>query len=269
MITTLIKTKVALKMGIVATGFLLMGFSDLAYEGWDFLKLRMKSTTLDKTLSDFQRHKYEKDATRLALRLISNNQEYDQLDAEVPQEMVSSILNALIQIHNSDLEEAKTVTQIHKLHTFPVPSVDHFFVVYQRNAPWATPLRLGETTTDSPEINSILSEYGLVIDKHLEWDEEKNSFHVKAKKSLNIAAIASQFSEVKGVVLIDLLMPDGDGNDIEAKRLEDRWEFDYKVKFGGCISGCKNQHTWTFQVTENDQVKFISESGDDLPDWMR
>ena len=269
MITTLIKTKLAVQASILAAGFLLMGASDLAHKGWKFIKWQIKSTVLDKTLSDFQRHRYEKDATRLALRLMSEDQPYDQLEAEVPQEMVSSILNALMQIHHSELEAAKTVTQIHKLHTFPIPSVDHFFVVYQRDAPWSMPLRLGDNTTDSPEINAILKQYGLVIDKHLEWDERKNSFHVKAKKSLNIAAIAKKFSGVEGVVLVDLLMPEGDGNDIELKRLEDRWEFDYKVKFGGCISGCKRQHIWTFQVTDNDEVYFVKESGDTLPDWMK
>jgi len=220
-------------------------------------------------LSEHLQKKYQKDATRLALRLISQDKEYHKLDVEVPDHAVQPIFNALISIHNSDLKAAKTVTRIHKLHTFPVPSVDHFFVVYKRSAKWAIPLRMGDNTTDSEEINQLLQHYGLVIDKHVEWDEEKNSFHVKATKSLNIAAIAKEFSAIEGVVLVDLLMPAGDGNDIEVKQLEDVLEVNYLIKFGSCISGCKNQRVWTFRVDRQNKVSFVGESGDELPVWMK
>jgi len=253
---------------MLAFAFVLMGFNTLANRGWSLGNLTFNNSS-DKKLSENKKQKYRKDATRLALRLISDNGEYYDLEAKVPEQEVSSIYNALVSIHESDLAEAKVVTRMHKLHTFPVPSVDQFFVVYDRTAEWAIPLRLGDMSTDSEEINNLIAEYGLVIDKHVEWDEQKNSFHIKATRSLNIAAIAKEFSKVEGVVLTDLLMPDGDGNDIEVEQVGNNLEIRFLVKFGSCITGCKSQHIWTFQVSDQNEVSFINESGDELPDWMK
>lgn len=260
------KISMALALGTV---FGLMGFNTLSSDSWSFSKLNMLWQDVDLKLSAPLQKKYEKDATRLALRLISESEEYHKLDVEVPEQAITPIYNALVSIHNSNLDAAKMVTEIHKLHTFPVPSVDHFFVVYNRKAEWAIPLRLGDNSTDSDQINELLDHYGLVIDKHVEWDEEKNSFHVKATKSLNIAAIAKEFSAIEDIVLVDLLMPSGDGNDIEVKQLENGLEVKYLIKFGSCISGCKNQHVWTFKVSNQNEVTFIGESGDELPEWMK
>ncbi|MEM8908214.1 MAG: hypothetical protein AAGD05_10250 [Bacteroidota bacterium] len=263
----LIRTKMSTGFALF-TVFGLMGFKTLAPQSWSISNWHAQWNDTKREISAHLQKKYEKDATRLALRMISQDAAYHDLDVEVPAQATTPIFNALISIHQSGLEAAKTVTRIHKLHTFPVPSVDHFFVVYNRSAEWAIPLRLGDNTTNSEEINQLLDHYGLVIDKHVEWDEEKNSFHVRATKSLNIAAIAKAFSAVEGVVLVDLLMPAGDGNDIEVKQLEQGLEVNYLVKFGSCISGCKNQHVWSFQVNPQGEVKFLGESGDALPEWM-
>ncbi|MEM1322476.1 MAG: hypothetical protein AAGG75_19590 [Bacteroidota bacterium] len=219
-------------------------------------------------ITAYKQNKYRKDATRLALRLVSDNKDYQALNAEAPKDMVSSIYDALIAVHRSNHKMARLVTRTHKLHTFPIPSVDRFFVVYKREASWARPLRLGDTTTDSEEINKLLDQYGLIIDKHVDWDEEHNSFNVRAKESLNIAPIANAFSLIEEIVLVDLLMPNGDGNDIELKKIDGGWELNYVIKFDSCISGCKKRHIWTFEVRSGNQVSFIGESGDDLPDWM-
>jgi len=269
MTNTLFKSRFLGVALLFATTFVLMGFNTLAHRGWQFSNLSVSISEIGKKLSDYKKQKYRKDATRLALRLISDNREYHNLEVEVPEQKVTSIYEALVTIHQSELEAAKTVTKIHKLHTFPIPSVDHFFVVYDRSSKWAIPLRLGDMTTDNEKINSLMKDYGLVIDKHVEWDENKNSFHVKATRSLNIAAVAKEFSKVEGVVLTDLLTPDGDGNDIEIQRLKNAWELKFLIKFGSCITGCKNQHAWTFQVTDQNEVTFINESGDELPDWMK
>ncbi|MEM9916753.1 MAG: hypothetical protein AAF990_01580 [Bacteroidota bacterium] len=219
-------------------------------------------------LSAYKQSKYRKDATRLALRLLSKGGSYSDLEAKAPEDVVESIYRALIAVHRSDHKMAKVVTETHKLHTFPVPTVDRFFVVYKREASWATPLRLGDNTTNSDAINTLLEEYGLVIDRHVEWDEEHNSFNIRATQSLNIAPIAQSFSTLDDIVLVDLLSPDGDGNDIEVKKLADGWELKYMVKFESCITGCLKRHVWTFEVNKTGKVNFMGESGDDLPDWM-
>ena len=219
-------------------------------------------------IPSYRKTKYRKDAIRLALRLKSTG-DYHQLQATVPEKEYQSIYNALIAIHQSDLPEAVEVTRNHKLHTFPAPSIDRFFVVYKKTAPWATALRLGDNTTSSDEINALLEDYGLVIDRNVEWDEEHASFHVRAKEAFNIATVAHQFSKIENVTQVDLLLPNGDGNDIEIETKDNGWNIHYKVKFDSCITGCKKQHIWSFHVDEENEVLFLSEAGDPLPDWMR
>lgn len=222
----------------------------------------------DSILSTYEQLKYKKDATRLALRLLSTNKDYIDIKAEVPNDMVSSIYSALVAVHTSELPKAAEVTETHNLHTFPMPSIDHFFVIYEKTASWCQPLRLGGNTTDNEAINELLKTYDLEIDQHMEWDEGHNSFNVRARHSLNIAPVAQLFSMMENVLLVDLLVPDGDGNDIEIKEIEGGWELNYIVKFDTCITGCKQRHIWTFEVREGNTT-FVKEWGDDLPKWMK
>lgn len=221
-----------------------------------------------KDISASKKVKYQKDATRLALRLISNNKDYQNQEAEVPSEMVNSIYNALVSVHFNETKEAQQVTKTHKLHTFPVPAIDNFLVVYKRDAAWAKPLRLGDNTTSSDDINALCEKYNLIIDNNVEWDEEHNSFNVRALKGLNIAAIIGQFEGFEGVSKVDILQPNGDGNDIEIVENNDGWTITYIVKFDSCFINCKKSHSWKFDVNNAGEVKFIEESGDELPVWM-
>lgn len=228
-----------------------------------------KGKTSTASLSNYQKNQYKKDATRLALRQLAGDKTFDQLDAEVPEDLVNSIYSSLVAVHESKLPEAKIVTKTHKLHTFPTPTVDRMVVIYKRDAPWAVPLRLGDDVTDNEKINQISEKFKLKIDRHVEWDEEHNSFNMRAEESINIASIAKDLSTVESITLVDMMEPNGDGNDLEVKKIANGWEINYVIKFDGCISGCKKRHTWTFEVTNNGKVTFISESGDDLPMWMK
>ena len=222
-----------------------------------------------KKLSNYKKTKYKKDATRLALRLLSENSDFSNMDAQVPTEMVNSIYNALVAVHQSEIQAAKTVTRIHKLHTFPSPSVDRFLVIYEREAQWAVPLRLGDDITDNEKINSLSEKYNLRIDSHVEWDDDHNSFNIRAKESMNISSVAEAFSTIENVTLVDTMEPNGDGNDIAIKEIGNGWEINYMIKFDNCISGCQKKRVWTFEVTNNGKVNFKGESGDELPAWMR
>jgi uncharacterized protein YuzB (UPF0349 family) len=219
-------------------------------------------------LSNHQKNQYKKDATRLALRQLVDGNNFEVLDPEVPKEMVESIYSSLIAIHTSGLPEANIVTAQHKLHTFPTPTVDRLVVIYKRDATWATPLRLGDDVTDNDKINELSAKFKLTIDRHVEWDEEHFSFNMRSEESMNIAPLAKDLSTVESVTLVDMMEPNGDGNDIEIKKLANGWEINYIIKFDGCISGCKKRHTWSFEVI-NGKVNFKGESGDELPKWMR
>ncbi len=227
----------------------------------------------DSKLSEYQKKMYEKDATRLALRYIAHGTSFDELQPDIPTEVMTELYSSLLAVHKSPFNEAIEVTQTHRLHTFPNPAVDKFQVNYKNTATWATPLRLGDDTTDSDLINRLCNNYGLSIESHERWDDENNLFIVKAKKALNIAAIAKEFRTEEGVEVVKMLIPDTDGNDIEATRTQKGWRLDYMVKFDSCFTGCKKKHIWSFEIvniTANSaNVNFLGESGDELPDWMK
>ncbi len=220
-------------------------------------------------VSKLKNERYQRDATRLALRLLSSQKDYQSIEVEVPYELVNSIYDALLAIDNSDLKESRLVTDLHKLHTFPVPSVDNFLVIYERNSDWATPLRLGDCSTTNPEINKLCAMYSLEINNNIEWDDEHNSFNVRAARGLNLMPIASSFTQIEGISKVDMLTPNGDGNDIEVKKDGDDWIVSYIIKFDSCFKQCQKQHIWKFKVKKSGSVEFIEEFGDELPKWMK
>ncbi len=224
-------------------------------------------------LSDYQKKMYERDATRLALRYVSKGSDFSNLSPRVPMEVKNEILSSLLAVHKSPFNEALEVTRKHKLHTFPNPAVDKFQVNYKNTSTWATPLKLGDNITNSETINKICDDFGLIIESHKIWDDEKNLFIVKAKQTLNMAAIAEQFKSHEGVELVNMLIPDTDGNDILATRTSKGWRLDYMIKFDSCFTGCKKKHVWSFEIANissgSANVNFLGESGDELPDWMK
>ncbi len=227
----------------------------------------------DSTLTEYQKKMYEKDATRLALRYISKGTDFADLSPQAPQEVTNELYVALLAVYHSPFSEALTVSKTHRLHTFPNPSVDNLQVIYNNQAKWATPLKLGDKKTDNAKINSLCKEFNLKIHSHEIWDDEKNLFMLKADKALNMAAIAKQLETIEEINTIKLLIPSTDGNDIEATKTAKGWKLKYIIKFDSCFTGCKKQHIWTFEIlniTANSaNVNFIEESGDDLPDWMQ
>lgn len=272
------KINLDISFKILALSFFWMASSSFSPERVDELMSYHISKSVNVTINsegipEFKKKMYQKDATRLALRYISKGSGYEELGADVPTEVRNELLSCLYAIHKSPFIESVEVTRTHKLHTFPNPAVDKFQVNYKNTAKWATPLRLGSKTTDSKIINDLCSKYNLLIESHRTWDENSNLFIVKAKTAINIAPIAKEFLKEEGVDFIKLLIPDSDGNDIEAVRTSKGWRLDYMVKFDSCFTGCKKKHVWSFEVvnitSDSANVNFIGESGDELPDWMK
>lgn len=220
-------------------------------------------------VSAYVQKKYHKDAVRLALRLNSDQKNYHALDIDLPENTVQSIFHALVSIHESNLPEAVLVTQSHKVHTFPTPTVDRFFMIYDKKVDWAKSIKEDTKEIKNKKLESLIEKYGLVIDRNSEWDEEFNSLHIRANEPLNIARLVEEFRKVKGVHKIDLLQPDGDGNDIEIKATDAGWMVNYVIKFDSCINDCKKRHFWSFEVNRQGDVIFLGEFGDELPEWMQ
>jgi hypothetical protein len=210
---------------------------------------------------------FKRDAARMALRLDAEREDTRYLAVTINRENTAMLYRALTTIYRTD-ETAKSIARCN-VHTFPNPSIDHLIVIYKRNTEWAAPLRQGITETSSKELNKLLDQYDLVIEKHVQWNDTQDALTIRSKEPLNMAALASKFDDIKDVVQIDLGVPKLQGNDIKARRVGGAWEIDFVLQFGSSGAGGAKQHTWKYQVLDNGTAKLLKESGEPIPAYMK
>lgn len=211
--------------------------------------------------------KFRRDAARLALRIESKKEDLRYQNIVIPRDNIEGIYTILTDIYQND-ETAKSIANCN-VHTFPNPSIDHLVLIFDRDIEWAQPLRDGISETDSDDINELLDDYDLVIEKHVQWNDNQDAITIRSKEPLNMAALANEFYNIEGVSTIDLGIPKIGGNDINMKRVNNGWEVEYVLRFGSYISGKGKLHIWKYRALDNGTIEFISEGGDPVPDWMR
>jgi hypothetical protein len=210
---------------------------------------------------------FKRDAARMALRMEMEREDARYLPATISRENITGLHKALSNIYIND-ETGKSIARCN-IHTFPNPSIDHIVIIFKRDAAWAAPLRQGITETTNKELNQLLDQYDLAIEKHVQWNDTQDAITLRSKEPLNMAALAGQFDNIPGVVQIDLGVPKFGGNDIKAKRVTGGWEVEFIYSFGGTAGGGGKIHTWKFKALDNGQVSLIKEGGEPLPTWMR
>lgn len=211
--------------------------------------------------------KFKRDAARLALRMESKREDLRYLNIVIPRDNIESFYEVLTNIYVQN-DVAKSIAKCN-VHTFPNPSIDHLVIIFDRDVDWAAPLRDGISETDSDEINEMLDDYDLIIDKHIQWNDTKDAITIRSKAPLNMAALANEFYNIEGVSEIDLGIPEIGGNDINIERFSNGWEVQYVLRFGSYISGKGKLHIWRFKAYDDGTVEMLSEGGDPVPEWMR
>ncbi len=210
---------------------------------------------------------FKRDAARMALRLDIEKEDARYLPVAISRDNINGLYKALCNIYIND-ETGKSIARCN-IRTFPNPSIDHIVIIFKRNVDWAAPLKQGISETTNKEFNRLLDQYDLAIEKHVQWNESQDAITLRSKEPLNMAALASQFDNIPGVVQIDLGVPKFGGNDIKAKRVTGGWEIDFIYSFGATAGGGGNQHIWRFKALDNGQVTLLKELGEPLPSWMR
>ncbi|MEM8909390.1 MAG: hypothetical protein AAGD05_16205, partial [Bacteroidota bacterium] len=211
--------------------------------------------------------KFRRDAARLALRLESKREDLRYQNIIIPKDNIENIYDVLTNIYINN-ETAQSISKCN-VHTFPNPSIDHLVIVFDRDADWAEPLQEGISETDSDEINELLEDYDLIIEKHVQWNDTEDAITVRSKEPLNMSALANEFYNIEGVNSIDLGIPKIGGNDIIINRLDGGWEVQYILRFGSFVSGKGKKHTWTYNAMDDGKIIFVTENGDPVPEWMR
>ncbi|MGK0364642.1 MAG: hypothetical protein ACI85O_001700 [Saprospiraceae bacterium] len=211
--------------------------------------------------------KFRRDAARLALRLTAEQEDLRYQSISIPRNNIETFYSVLSNIYVND-QTAQSIANCN-VHTFPDPSIDRFIVIFDKSVAWAEPLQMGISETDSDEINELLDQYDLVLDKHVQWNDTQDAITIRSKEPLNMAALANEFYNVKGVAEIDLGIPDVGGNDIQIHRIEAGWTVQYILRFGSQITGNGKQHIWIYQANDSGEIKLVKEDGAPIPEWMR
>jgi len=211
--------------------------------------------------------KFKRDAARLALRMESKQEDLRYLNIVIPKDNIENIYGVLTNIYLGN-EMAKSIADCN-VHTFPNPSIDHLVIIFDRDVDWAEPLREGISETNNDDINNLLDDYDLIIEKHIQWNDTKDAITIRSKEPLNMAALANEFYNIEGVNSIDLGVPEIGGNDINVERINNGWEVQYVLRFGSYISGKGKVHIWKFNAMDDGSIEMISEGGDPVPEWMR
>ncbi len=211
--------------------------------------------------------KYRRDAARLVLRMQSKEEDLRYQSIRIRKDQINSIHEVLTNIYLKN-EQARGLAKCN-IHTRPNPAIDHLIVIFDRSVDWAEPLRDGISETDSPEINALLDEYNLLIDKHVQWNDNQDAITIRSKEPLNMAALANEFYNIEGVDEIDPGSPDLKGNDIQLSRISGGWEVSFILRFGSYIDSEGQMHQWKYEVSDGGDVDFISEDGAPVPEWMK
>ena len=243
----------------------MLPFSDLCSQTTDFnpLDSKMERKEVPKNLL----RKFRRDAARLALRLEAQKEDIRYAGIVIPEGTTNLILSMLQRIYLTQ-ESAQAIAKCN-VHTFPNPSIDQMVVVYNREINWAAPLRAGITETTNSLINELLDNHNLIIEKHVNWNEAHDALTIRSRSPLNMAALASQFLEIEGIVNVDLSIPKVAGNDISLQRIQTGWELKYTLRFGAHTGKQGKKHIWTYHYLDNGTVKFVEESGSPIPAWMK
>ena len=211
--------------------------------------------------------KLRRDAARLTLRLQQSTEDLRYQSVVIPGSTVDHLYQVLATVYSQN-ELARSVAECN-VHTFPNPSIDHFVLIYDKDVAWASLLRDGISETTNRELNDLLDEYDLVIEKHVQWDDTQDALTIRSRRPMNISALAMQFEEIEGVNKTDLGIPRLRGNDILVERSSGGWTITYLLRFGAPIGGSGKEHRWIFECSDSFQSTFVREEGDDIPSHLR
>lgn len=212
---------------------------------------------------------YQRDASRLAQRIINKEVRLSAQNVEIHEELVKSIYNALVAIRVSDYSSIDTIAEKYNIRSFPRPNVNLLTLVFDHDAAWAKPIKQYRAdTTASPALNFLIRKYNLQITKLVNLDDERSGLVLLARDPINISALARRFFVEEGIASIEEMLPWGDGNDIDAILSPDGWEINYSVRFGECLLECKSRYEWKFKVSNTGKVTFVGGGGQPIPPWI-
>ena len=168
--------------------------------------------------------------------------EHDSDTVALPQDLVQNLYQSLVQVRES--EHGGLVEGIH---TFPVFSTHEISVAADTAVTWTDAWRRGDVVTGFAPIDEPVARYGLALAGYADYPWA-DSGRLRSDEPVNTVALARQFESVAGVRYAEPGVFGGDGDDVEAVRVEGGWRLDFSRGTGDCLAGCIQRTHWTFRV---------------------
>ena len=225
-------------------------------------QIMFPASTID--VPDSVKQTYKMDAERLALRDIQTDVTKKSTLIKIPTGLVDLYFNGLLHIyHAENVAEQENVVKVYNIHTLHRPEIKHLLVAVDTTVQWVKMWQEGYRFTGNVQIDKLLSEYKLDLNKYHRW-ENRHLVELEAENALNILALSQKFIGIDGVIYAEPNNVVGDGNDISAFRKSDYVVYEYSLGYGDCLAGCIHKHYWTFRVSYNGNVEFVNSYGSPL-----
>ncbi len=205
---------------------------------------------------------YSADAIQLAARssaLLNQS-------PEITSKNIVELNLALEAIAQCSHPAANLVSQELQIHSFPYCNMHELRLYVDASADWVQKLLQDPKSIEKSPLRRFVALYEL----RLQTFEDLGGIVMlllRSETPKNIKYIAGEISFADEIIMVEIPAPQGDGHDIEAKRITGGWIISYFYKYEDCISGCRKQCEWQFGVRSNQEVEFLGQYGELPQEW--
>lgn len=204
---------------------------------------------------------FRESAAQLSVRRIYENNSSETVNVMLNQNIVDSILSAMIAIYNvQNIPERDTVIDYYQI-TSKGPGVNMVYVLPDTTKSWVDNWANLITFTGDSLMDTILTRYHLTLDNYSTFS---GIAAFTSDLYLNIEALADTLQMHPDVYLAGQNQMYLDGPDIYYSTDLDTQIVTYKYAWGDCMSGCMYRHCWEFKVYSDCSVEFVRSYNPDL-----
>lgn len=215
---------------------------------------------------------YEKDIKHLALIEMENENAPELALAEIPSAWQLPIFEGLSAIYNSNSIGRNEVFDIYCVHHENNTSNNSLRIFQTMNirpdtsVSWLSNWENEDLNTYNDEFNSFLERWEFEYEGFIPII---NTFKIKTSRLINMIPLADTIDMMDSIIFAERQSYIGGGNLITYQKEGNDRFYKFGVGWGDCSSGCINYHFWDFMVSEDCDVFFLGESGNDnIPEWL-
>jgi len=212
--------------------------------------------------------KYEKDAAFLSLKRqwVTGG----VINSVFPDPVLKdSILNAMMAVYNANaLSERNEVITLYDIHAAYQDQLQEFTIFLnpdyiENNSQVFDSL---STLSGNELLDAAIETYQLAL-IDLTWNGDSSLLEARIQPTtiLDIDIIIEELASFQGIIGITKIASEVENDrDISYRSTTAYSELTYTYRWGNCASNCQFEHTWTFRIYPDCNVKLVSVLGDAL-----